>query len=171
MIAAAGVTPTWVNIAIGAAAALAALVSLGIIWRRFLRPTVKAVVVISEAAPTLLEIANEFKPNAGGSLHDVVDRIETRLTERTGLIDSIRVDQSTLVEHFDTLATDVQDHIVNDRAAFERIEKAQSVQVETALRVAAALKVETEDIALGLKKQTEDIARQARQDPEAPVDV
>jgi hypothetical protein len=141
VLAAAAITPTWVDIAVGAAAVLAALVSFGIIWRKFLHPMFKTVVVISEAAPTLLEIATEYKPNGGGSLHDVVDRIEAGQG---------------------TLASDVREHIADDREAFKRIDAASEVTALTALRVAAALEAKTEDTAAELKTKTEDTAAELK---------
>ena len=151
-------TAGWTAVVVAIAAVLAGLVSLGIIWRKFLHPVIKTVVVISEAAPTLLEVAAEFKPNGGGSLHDVVGRIETTLIET-------HATQGAQVERFMALTADVHEHVEADKVAFERIDEAlhrhlaQEERAEAKVEaVAAALKVETEAIAADLKTTTADLA-------------
>ena len=97
------------------AAVSASLIAFGVIWRKGLRPAARLIREFVHAAdnvaqhgPTLLEIAAEFRPNSGGSLRDVIDRIEAAATTLGGKVD--------------VLAVSVQTHIDDDRAAFERIE-------------------------------------------------
>jgi len=56
-----------------------------VLWRRFLVP----VVHYQAAHPILMEIAAEFKPNKGQSLHDRMVRIETTLTHISERLDNI----------------------------------------------------------------------------------
>ena len=64
----------------------AALIGLGVIWAkgvrpimRFIRATVRAADALEEAIPTLREIADEFKPNDGKSLVDVIRRMDSNI--------------------------------------------------------------------------------------------
>ena len=64
----------------------AALIGLGVIWAkgvrpimRFIRATVRAADALEEAIPTLREIAEEFKPNDGRSLVDVIHRMDSNI--------------------------------------------------------------------------------------------
>ena len=59
--------------------------AVGLLWRRFLVP----VVHYQSAHPVLMEIAAEFKPNKGASLHDRMVRIETTLTHISDRLDDI----------------------------------------------------------------------------------
>jgi hypothetical protein len=77
---------TWVGVAGGA------LITLGILWK-----IARALVHIGEAVPTLVTIAEEFRPNEGNSMRDTVDRIEytvkvnaIRITENAEGIREIR---------------------------------------------------------------------------------
>ena len=97
------------------AAVSASLIAFGVIWRKGLRPAARLIREFVHAAdnvaqhgPTLLEIAAEFRPNSGGSLRDVIDRIEAAATDMQGQVVA--------------LTANVQMHIDDDRAAFERIE-------------------------------------------------
>ena len=78
MVAASEATvPTWLVTAsyvTGAIVALGAII--GFFWRKIVKPLAR----IEHAMPILLEIADEFKPNGGGSLRDTVNRIETAST-------------------------------------------------------------------------------------------
>ena len=56
-----------------------------LLWRRFLVPAVQ----YQAAHPVLMEIAAEFKPNQGASLHDRMVRIETTLTHISDRLDDI----------------------------------------------------------------------------------
>lgn len=60
-----------------------AVTGLGVIWKRgvkpvlrFIRATVHAADALDETLPVLREIAEEFKPNHGTSLKDVVERLD-----------------------------------------------------------------------------------------------
>ncbi len=64
----------------------AGLIAVGVIWHkgvrpimRFIRATVRAADALEEAIPTLREIADEFKPNKGRSLVDVIHRMDTNI--------------------------------------------------------------------------------------------
>ncbi len=64
----------------------AILIGIGVIWAkgvrpimRFIRATVRAADALEEAIPTLREIAEEFKPNDGRSLVDVIRRLDTNV--------------------------------------------------------------------------------------------
>ena len=63
-----------------------AIIGIGVIWHkgvrpimRFIRATVRAADALEEAIPTLREIADEFKPNAGRSLVDVIHRMDSNI--------------------------------------------------------------------------------------------
>jgi phytoene/squalene synthetase len=59
------------------------------IWKRFLVPLarfVKGVIRIADATPVLVQIAEEFRPNGGGTVRDVVDRIETKVDNAAQLV-------------------------------------------------------------------------------------
>lgn len=57
-------------------------------YQRRIRPVVKAIVRIDSAVPVLLGIADEFKPNGGGSLHDRLVRIEGQLADAKDVIEN-----------------------------------------------------------------------------------
>ena len=59
--------------------------AVGLLWRRFLVPAVQ----YQAAHPVLMEIAAEFKPNQGASLHDRMVRIETTLDRISDRLDDI----------------------------------------------------------------------------------
>lgn len=70
----------------GIALIAAALIAVGVIWAkgvrpimRFIRAIVRAADALEEAIPTLREIADEFKPNAGRSLADVIHRMDSNI--------------------------------------------------------------------------------------------
>lgn len=50
---------------------------------------VEAAVHFADDLPTLQEIADEFKPNAGNSLRDTVDRIERNQTDMDERFDTL----------------------------------------------------------------------------------
>lgn len=65
----------------------AALVAFGTIYAYTIRPFisylkgfVKVLDKLDESLPVLLEISDQFKPNGGNSLRDVLDRVERELT-------------------------------------------------------------------------------------------
>lgn len=70
--------PGWVPIAEGAAAVLA--VALG------LYKVMRVVFRVDAALPTLLGIADEFKPNGGNSLKDHLARLNGTVTELTAVV-------------------------------------------------------------------------------------
>ncbi len=62
------------------------------LWRWLIKPLwkgVRGVVYFSDATPVLMEIAEQFKPNAGTSLRDTVDRIERRQDDLNDALVSI----------------------------------------------------------------------------------
>lgn len=66
------------------AAIAALLIAYGVIWRKGLVPIYhffQDVKRIAVATPILVEIAEEFRPNGGNSLRDVVERIESKVDD------------------------------------------------------------------------------------------
>ncbi len=64
----------------------AVLIGIRVIWLRgvkpiveFVRAIVRAADALEEAVPTLREIADEFKPNTGRSLVDVIRRMDKNI--------------------------------------------------------------------------------------------
>ena len=71
----------WLGILAAAVTVLGGAISfLRLLWR-----ALRAIVRMSDAMPTLLSIADEFKPNGGKSLHDRLERLE--LGQRALLMD------------------------------------------------------------------------------------
>ena len=66
-----------------------------LLWRRFLVP----VVHYQAAHPILMEIAAEFKPNNGVSLHDRMVRIEETLNRMDNRLDKIDNRLDTIDNH------------------------------------------------------------------------
>jgi hypothetical protein len=65
------------------------LVAWQTIWKRFLVPLFmfgRGVIRIADATPILVQIAEEFRPNGGGSVRDVVDRIELKVDDAARLV-------------------------------------------------------------------------------------
>ena len=58
--------------------AAAVVTSCGVLWRKVLKPLLRAADTIRDATPVLVSIAYEFEPNDGHSLRDVVNRIEKK---------------------------------------------------------------------------------------------
>lgn len=56
-------------------AVAAAITALGVIWKKGLRPIIRAAQRTEEALPVILSIAEEFKANGGSSLRDSIDTI------------------------------------------------------------------------------------------------
>jgi hypothetical protein len=73
-----------IEIIVGVAAAVSAL---GTIYRKGVRPVIRAAKAIDEIVPTLTEIAYEFRPNSGKSLRDTIDRIEEASTTAATRLD------------------------------------------------------------------------------------
>ena len=74
------------------AALIASVVALiGAAWRYVFKPAyvgfsklARIVELMETTMPTLVEIAQEFRPNGGGSLRDIIDRIECDLDMQRG---------------------------------------------------------------------------------------
>ena len=69
-----------------AACTTAVIGSLAVVWQKLLRPVlrgIKGLVAIAakveDALPVLVQIAEQFRPNGGNSLRDVINRIENQL--------------------------------------------------------------------------------------------
>lgn len=56
-------------------ATAAGITALGVIWRKALRPIIRAARRTEETLPVILSIAEEFKANGGSSLRDSIDTI------------------------------------------------------------------------------------------------
>lgn len=82
------------HVAIGIAIIGGGVYGVHLIWKHFISPTYNALVALSEffdAQPTLLSIAQEFKPNNGDTLRDQVDALTNNgadITLRLGNIES-----------------------------------------------------------------------------------
>lgn len=66
------------------AAVAALLIAYSVIWRKGIIPIYhffQDVKRIAVATPILVEIAEEFRPNGGNSLRDVVERIESKVDD------------------------------------------------------------------------------------------
>ena len=66
--------------------------ALAALWRWFLKPLwvgLRGVVHFVDCTPVLLDIAEQFKPNAGTSLRDTVDRVERRQDDLSDKLVSI----------------------------------------------------------------------------------
>ncbi len=85
-------------------AVLGGIVSLAVILRMAWKGTM-AVVRIADAMPTLLQVAEQFKPNGGSSLVDAVHRLE--LGQRALLMDK---GYATLDDFMDHLETEYHSH-------------------------------------------------------------
>ena len=77
--------PTMANVVI----VVVFLLGLGRVWAKNVRPIIRAVVRIDEAVPVLLDIAAEFKPNSGSTLHDRLVRIEDKIQTNTDITENI----------------------------------------------------------------------------------
>ncbi len=53
----------------------AVLGSLGVIWQKFIHPIMRAAGKVNDTLPVLVQIADEFRPNNGHSLHDVITQM------------------------------------------------------------------------------------------------
>ena len=83
----------WVDVFIIVAALLTAWWT---IWRRGLRPLIRAVHEIADSVPILAEIAREFRPN-GGRLREVIDHIHDETCALRRCLDAhITAEQATL---------------------------------------------------------------------------
>lgn len=59
------------------------------LWRKQVRPMLRAIVRMDDAIPVLLGIADQFRPNAGHSLHDRLTRIEGQVSSCVEVVESI----------------------------------------------------------------------------------
>jgi hypothetical protein len=102
------------------------------IWKRFLVPLarfVKGVIRIADATPVLVQIAEEFRPNGGGTVRDTVDRIETKVGAIEGKVD----DAARLVR-------DATDSWASDRiAVLDRLSLVEERQKQIVAGVVSAL--------------------------------
>jgi len=63
-----------------------------LIWVYFLKPTYRAIIAVgefTEALPTLIDIAHEFKSNDGETLRDQVDTTNIRLNNIEGQMEKL----------------------------------------------------------------------------------
>jgi hypothetical protein len=94
------------------------LIAWQTIWKRFLVPMylfVKGVIRIADATPILVQIAEEFRPNGGGTVRDTVDRIELKVDEAARLVreatESWASDRDSVMKRL-TIVEDRQKQIV-----------------------------------------------------------
>ena len=79
-------------------------VALGAIWKWILVPAARVARAIGkyvEVHDTIMEIASEFKPNGGRSLHDIVSQILKEM-------ESIKTSQQDLQQQF-------ENHVIDSR--------------------------------------------------------
>lgn len=68
--------PVWGQIVVAVAAGFTVVAGF---WRGIVKPASRALVVMEQQGPVLLEIAAEFKPNHGNSLRDRINAIDGQL--------------------------------------------------------------------------------------------
>jgi hypothetical protein len=145
------VTDVWWLDGIVVAAAIVA--ALSTIWLKAVRPFFHFTTLAAETLPILVEIAEEFRPNHGGSLRDVVDRIETQ-TNANG-------------QHVAVVAVALADHVATDEASLAEIRRgvagaadvAEALRLETAriaAEVAEALRIRASDVAAKLQARNDE---------------
>lgn len=94
------------------------LAAAGRIYRKRIVPAADALVRVDKAVPVLMKIAEEFKPNGGGSLHDRIVRVEESLAAITDRL----VDKDSVVAIADQLA-DMRDVVDNTESTIEGQER------------------------------------------------
>lgn len=88
--------PAWLEVASGVTAALALLLgSIAVIYRKAIRPVTRGIAQLVETVPTIVEIAEQFKPDHGTSLMDVVTDMRDDIKE---LKDDTKKLQGDLIE-------------------------------------------------------------------------
>lgn len=66
---------------------------------RVIKVCAKAIAWMDSHGPTIVQIAEQFHPNGGGSLHDKMVRIEKRLEDGGNRMDKIEGSISTIASH------------------------------------------------------------------------
>ncbi len=98
MVSNVNLTSPWVTVPVALASML---IAYGVIWRKGLIPLgrfLRSINRIADATPTLVIIAEEFRPNGGHSLRDTVDRIEAKVDSAVDLAADTR---STVEQRLD----------------------------------------------------------------------
>lgn len=115
--------------------AVAALVAaLATIWAKGIKPfahwfarswrNVRNAVAIGTR---LVEIAEEFRPNGGGSLRDVIDRVETQTSEvQTSLVSHLLYSEARDAE-VAAIRAEQTAHAATDAASFAEVKGAQAI--------------------------------------------
>jgi len=83
--------------------------AFGVVWKWVLIPIHRAAKTIdraAEASPTLLAISDQFKPNHGTSLRDVIDRIEAQQTRQDVRLDRQDEQLETIENKIDSFLRD-----------------------------------------------------------------
>jgi hypothetical protein len=75
--------PDWLEWLVWIAAGVGAT---GVLWRQVVRPMARAITNTEKMVPVLFDIAQEFQPNDGRTLHDRIVKIEREVTEACALI-------------------------------------------------------------------------------------
>lgn len=120
----------WVDVAIVAAAFLAAIAG---IWHKGIKPASHWVAEswrnikhVLEIGSTLVEIADEFRPNGGGSLRDVVDRVETQGQEAKVALTDQLVHSAARDAEVSSLRAEQIAHAAVDAESFAEVKGAVS---------------------------------------------
>ncbi len=80
--------PMWLQVAIGVVSGMAAM---SVVWWRIVVPLAR----LSDATPILVEIAAQFRPNDGHSLHDRIVRMEQAISDIQRTLETIALDHRT----------------------------------------------------------------------------
>jgi hypothetical protein len=101
--------PLWFQVILASAALVTAL---GVLWKKVLKPILRAIHLAEEMLPLLKtltaefkdtphafkildQIIGEFRTDSGSSLRDVVDRLESAAQENAAIADGLRVSLET----------------------------------------------------------------------------
>ena len=110
----------------------ALIVALGTIYRRAIRPVLRAANTVADATPTLLGMAEEFKPNGGASLRDVVNRIEFKADSASA---AARTAASAAVEAVEMAQRAVEQHSVTQKKVDQIDVRVRNVEQVTVNKV------------------------------------
>ena len=93
----------------GPASVVAAGTAINFAWRKAVRPVVRGMAVMTDAVPVLISIAEQFKPNHGTSLYDIVQSLTDRQIEAVKERSALKADVAVLATNQETLGTYVHD--------------------------------------------------------------
>lgn len=106
--------PQWAQYLVAASTTLAAV---SYVYRKWLHPTVSALISLGHKIGVLDEIANEFRPNHGSTLRDTIDKMDLRLAEH---VVRVRVTHDELTATLNGTVTSLHAHMDDDKGQFAR---------------------------------------------------